>query len=154
MGACVALKSVYTDFRGIDGALPHMQVPSSTAKQGLELDALFMTVTFHSAAQVLVVFYCGTNLSKLQSYPTLVDLRGSISVSRWSVTRQLIGKLSMASLSINNGLEALDSAGTSCLTHRGVTASVEAAAEQASLLQQRQQDEKRRLSMRERKRPR
>lgn len=60
----------------------------------------------------------------------------------------------MASLSINNGLEALDSAGTSCLTHRGVTASVEAAAEQASLLQQRQQDEKRRLSMRERKRPR
>lgn len=67
--------------------------------------------------------------------------------------RQLIRKLSMASLSINNGLEALDSAGTSCLTHRGVTASVEAAAEQASLLQQRQQDEKRRLSMRERKRP-
>lgn len=86
MGASVALKSVYTDFRGIDGALPHMQVPSSTAKQGLELDALFITVTFHSAAQVLVVFYCGTNLSKLQSYPTLVDLRGSISVSRWSVT--------------------------------------------------------------------
>lgn len=71
-----------------------------------------------------------------------------------SLLRQLIGKLSMASLSINNGLEALDSAGTSCLTHRGVTASVEAAAEQASLLQQRQQDEKRRLSMRERKRPR
>lgn len=71
-----------------------------------------------------------------------------------SLLRQLIRKLSMASLSINNGLEALDSAGTSCLTHRGVTASVEAAAEQASLLQQRQQDEKRRLSMRERKRPR
>lgn len=70
-----------------------------------------------------------------------------------SLLRQLIRKLSMASLSINNGLEALDSAGTSCLTHRGVTASVEAAAEQASLLQQRQQDEKRRLSMRERKRP-
>lgn len=88
MGASVALKSVYIDFRGIDGALPHMQVPSSTAKQGLELDEvrLFMTVTFHSAAQVLVVVYCGTNLSKLQSYPTLVDLRGSISVSRWSVT--------------------------------------------------------------------
>lgn len=69
-----------------------------------------------------------------------------------SLLRQLIRKLSMASLSINNGLEALDSAGTSCLTHRGVTASVEAAAEQASLLQQRQQDEKGRLSMRERKR--